>query len=258
MAPPEHNMQIQLVRHATMVVEFPGARLLVDPMLSEPGTMPPVENSTNLRPNPLLPLPAPAAEVLRGVTAALITHTHRDHFDDTSARLLPKELPLFVQPEDESKFRSLGFTDVHAVRDKVHWESIEIHRTGGQHGTGEVGRKMAPVSGFVLRAPGDKTLYIAGDTIWCPEVEQALATHQPAVTVVNAGAAKFLEGGPITMTAEDVVTVARQAPGTVIVAVHMEANNHCLLTRVDLAFQLEAERVSARLRIPHDGEWLTF
>jgi len=38
------------------------------------------------------------------------------------------------------------------------------------------------------------------------------------------------------------------------VAVHMEAINHCLLTRDDLAFQLEAARV--RAAIPADGEWV--
>jgi hypothetical protein len=34
----------------------------------------------------------------------------------------------------------------------------------------------------------------------------------------------------------------------------MESINHCLLTRVDVAFQLEAARV--RAVIPGDGEWV--
>ena len=42
--------------------------------------------------------------------------------------------------------------------------SIRFERTGGQHGDGEIGRKMAPVSGFVLSAQDEPLLYLAGDT----------------------------------------------------------------------------------------------
>jgi len=63
-------------------------------------------------------------------------------------------------------------------------------------------KRMAPAPGFVLRADGEPTLYIAGDTIWCPEVHGTLGKYEPAIVVVNAGAAQFLEGGPITMSAD--------------------------------------------------------
>jgi hypothetical protein len=86
-------------------------------------------------------------------------------------------------------------------------------------------------------------------------VQRALGEFRPAVVVVNAGAAQFLEGGPITMSADDVIATC-QAGGARIVAVHMEAINHCLLTRADLAFQLEAARVEEQVEIPGDGEWV--
>ena len=132
----------------------------------------------------------------------------------------------------------------------------EITRTGGQHGRGEIARAMAPVSGFVLRAPGEPTLYIAGDTIWCDEVETVIREQTPSIIVVNGGAAQFLEGGPITMSADDVIATCKAAAGAHIIAVHMESINHCLLTRDDLAFQLEAARLSGQVAIPQDGEWL--
>lgn len=247
-------IEIRLVRHATLLVRFHGATLLVDPMLGEVGAAPPVQHSPNPRPNPLVPLPAPAAALLQGVDAVLVTHTHRDHFDDAAAAFVPKHLPLIGQPEDEAKLRGLGFARVQSVGTVVRWEGIEVHRTAGRHGLGEVGARMAPVSGFALRAPGESTLYIAGDTIWCREVEEALRLHSPAVTVVNAGAAQFLEGGPITMTAEDVIEVARHAPGTRVVAVHMEAINHCLLTRGALASSLLDVGLADRVWIPRDGD----
>jgi L-ascorbate metabolism protein UlaG (beta-lactamase superfamily) len=85
-------------------------------------------------------------------------------------------------------------------------------------------------------------------------VAQALSTHQPDVTIVNAGAAQFLTGDPITMTAEDVVQVCRALPKTQVIAVHMEAVNHCLLTRRQLRERLEQEGISAQVAIPADGE----
>lgn len=249
-------MKLRLVRHATLRIEYNGQNILVDPMLDDAGARPAIENSPNPRNNPLVGLPMPASEVIDRVDAVFVTHTHSDHWDPTAAKILPKTIPLFGQPEDEAKFRSQGFENVQAIRDRIQWKGIEIARTGGQHGTGEIGKAMAPVSGFVLQAGGQPTLYIAGDTIWCSEVESALQKYKPQVVVVNTGAAQFLEGDPITMTADDVIRTCQAAPSAQIVAVHMEAINHCLLTRADLAFQLESARVISQVAIPQDGDWV--
>ena len=248
-------MRLRLIRHATLIVDYGGHKLLVDPMLSEAGTQPPIENSPNQRPNPLVPLSVASDELLQGVEAVLVTHTHRDHWDAAAAEQIFKSLPILGQPEDEQKFRGQGFADVHSIKQSEKWNGITITRTGGQHGTGEIGKKMAPVSGFVLETQGEPSFYIAGDTVWCLEVAEAIRAFQPRVIVVNTGAAQFLQGDPITMTAECVITVCRSAPNAQIVAVHMEAINHCLLTRADLAFQLEAARVIQQVAIPNDGDW---
>jgi L-ascorbate metabolism protein UlaG (beta-lactamase superfamily) len=249
-------MRLRLIRHATLIVEYGGQKLLVDPMLDDAGVRPAIQDSPNARNNPLVELPEPAGDVVNGTHAVLVTHTHSDHWDGKAAEVLPKKLPLLGQPEDAEKFRAQGFADVRVIDGSVRCEGIEIIRTGGQHGTGEIAKMLAPVSGFVLRAAGEPTLYVAGDTIWCAEVEQALRTYKPAIVVVNAGGARFLEGDPITMTAEDVIRTCQAAPQAQIVAVHMEAINHCLLTRADLGFQVEAARVAERVAIPNDGEWV--
>ena len=105
----------------------------------------------------------------------------------------------------------------------------------------------------LVRPDADPGVYVAGDTIWCPEVEEALYNNEPDVIVVNAGAAQFLTGDPITMTAEDVVRVCRVAPDAQVVAVHMEAINHCLLTRAELDERLREEGLNGRVEIPADG-----
>jgi len=78
------------------------------------------------------------------------------------------------------------------------------------------------------------------------------------VIVVNAGAAQFKSGGPITMTAEDVVRVCRAAPHATVVAVHMEALNHCPLNRADLGAVLDEAGLLPQVWIPANGESLTF
>jgi L-ascorbate metabolism protein UlaG (beta-lactamase superfamily) len=249
-------MRIRLIRHATLVVEFGGQSFLVDPMLDEVGARDPIVNSPNPRKNPLVALPETAAEVVARASAILVTHTHSDHWDTTAERMLPRELPLFCQPEDRRKFADAKFTDVRSVEGVTNWKGIEISRTGGQHGTGEIAKMLAPVSGFVMQSQNEAALYVAGDTIWCDEMKSALDQFRPSVIVVNAGGARFLEGDAITMTPEDVMAVCRYAPQAQIVAVHMEAINHCLVTRADLAFQLEAARVIGQVAIPGDGDFV--
>ncbi len=240
-------MRLTLVRNATLLLEIGGRRLLVDPALDDAEARPPVERTPNQRRNPLVPLPVPAEQVVDGLDAVLVTHLHRDHLDGTAERLLPRDVPVFCQPEDEERLRSLGL-DALPVAAAVEWDGIAIARTGGCHGTGALADALAPVSGFVVRAPDEPVLYVAGDTIWCDEVETAIAEHAPQVAVVNAGGARFLEGDPIVMTVDDVAEVAARVP--TVVAVHLEAINHCLETRADVR-----ARVPAAL-VPEDGETL--
>lgn len=252
----EPAVRVRLIRHATCVIHYGATTLLVDPMLGDPGVMPPIARSPNPRPNPLVPLPEPAARVLDGVEAFLVTHTHSDHWDAAATKLVPKDAALLIQPPDAVKFTDWAYAAAQPVADAVSWKGVTISRTGGQHGRGAVAERLAPVSGFVLRTSGQPTLYIAGDTVWCPEVAAAIESHTPDIIIVNAGAAQFLEGGVITMDVDDVAQVCRAAPKARVIAVHMEAINHCVLTRSALRTGLEKAGVKTPVLIPTDGEEL--
>lgn len=252
------KMKLTLVRHATLLVEMAGHRILVDPMLSEIGAMDPVQNAANDSRIPMVSLPMPVPEMLAGVEALLVTHMHRDHFDAAAAELLPRSLPVLCQPGDAARFREVGFGTVLPVDEAAEHLGIEFVRTGGKHGVGLIGMKMGAVSGFVLRAPGEPVLYIAGDTVWCGAVREALEVFRPDVAVVNAGAAQYLVGSPITMDGLDVARVCETAPAAAVVAVHMDTVNHCLLTREKLRADLAGRGCLDRVRIPADGETLVF
>jgi L-ascorbate metabolism protein UlaG (beta-lactamase superfamily) len=122
---------------------------------------------------------------------------------------------------------------------------VTIHRTPGQHGHGDLAEGMAPVSGFVFE--GDETLYIAGDTIWYDPVEERLNRFEPDMVVLNGGEAQFDQGEPITMGVEDINAV-REATDATVAVVHMEAINHCLLSREELRAETED------VLVPEDGE----
>ena len=233
-------MRVTLVRNATLLVELGGRRILVEPMLDEAGARPPVEDSPNPRRNPLVPLPFPAEEVVRGLDGVVVTHLHQDHFDDAGARLVPRDVPVFCQPQDEERLAGLGL-DARPVADELDWDGLRIVRTAGRHGHGEVAEALGPVSGFVMEG-----LYLAGDTVWCPEVEEAIERHGPRVAVVNGSGACFVDGGPLVMTSADVREVVARVP--TVVVVHLEAIDHCLETREDVRAAVPGALV------PEDGE----
>jgi L-ascorbate metabolism protein UlaG (beta-lactamase superfamily) len=230
-------VKLTLVRSATLLLETSEGRVLVDPMLRGAGTTPPIENTPNPVPNPLVELPFPADEVVSGISACIVTHLHKDHFDDTAAELLPRDLPILTQPESSEALRERGFTRVST--EHPHWPM-----TRGHHGTGEIAEGLGPVSGWVVDG-----VYIAGDTIWCEEVEAALTRHRPRAVVVNGGGARINEGDPIVMNAHDVRRV-RDATDATVVVVHLEAMNHCLERR-------EVFRAVDGVVVPDDGETIT-
>jgi L-ascorbate metabolism protein UlaG (beta-lactamase superfamily) len=233
-------MRLTLVRSATVIVELRGRRVLVDPMLDDVGARPPIEQTASPVRNPTVSLPFPAEEVVRGLDAVIVTHRHRDHLDARAEELLPRDVPVFCQPEDEEALRELGL-DARVVANSLDWDGLTIARTPARHGHGRMAELLGPVSGFVL-----DDLYLAGDTVWYEDVEGTIARHRPRVAVVNAAGAEFLEGGLIVMGVDDVREVAARVP--TVVAVHLEALNHCFLSRAALR-----EAVPGVL-VPENGE----
>jgi L-ascorbate metabolism protein UlaG (beta-lactamase superfamily) len=226
-------VNIRLVRHATLLLDSPSlGRVLVDPMLRAAGTSPPIEDTPNPRANPLVDLPMTVEEVLAGVDLCIVTHLHRDHFDD----LLPVEVPILTQPESADELRARGHTNVMT-------EHPGLPMTRGRHGTGEIGDAMGAVSGWIVDG-----LYITGDTIWCEEVRDALDQHRPRAVIGNAGGARFNTGDPIVMDTSGVRALREEFDGPVAV-VHLEAINHCIEPR-------SAYRSINGVHVPDDGDMI--
>lgn len=262
-----HKVEMQQVRNATVKITYAGTTFLIDPMLAKKGTYPGFEGTyrSNLR-NPMVELPGSVEDVISGVDAVIVTHTHLDHWDDAAQKALPKDIPLFAQHEaDAQLIRSQGFKNVRVLTDEAEFGGVKITKTGGQHGTDKMYADPAPAKllgeamGVVFQAKGYKTLYLAGDTIWRKEVDKAIEAYDPEVIVLNAGKAKLIGyEGAIIMGEEDVLRASQAAENAKIVAVHMDAVNHMSLTREELRAYVKKQGIESRVDIPEDGASLAF
>lgn len=249
-------MRIQLIRNATMKINYADRTFLTDPMLASKGEYDPF---AGLARNPTIELPFQVEEVIDGVEGLVVSHDHPDHFDKAAGKALPKTFPVFCQPGDEAKLTEKGFQNVIPVETSYTWNGMTITRTDGKHGRGKVLELMGNVSGFVFQADGEPTVYWAGDSIRCDPVEQAIDEFKPDIIITHSGGAKLPGYEYIIMDAEQTLATVKASPEAMVVAIHMEALDHCTVSREDLRQLAEKEAIPpSRLLIPNDGETMDF
>lgn len=261
-------VQFQLVRNATVKLNYAGTTFLVDPMLAAKDAYPGFEGTarSELR-FPLVDLPMPVSEVLKA-DAVILTHLHADHWDDAAKTLVPRDMPIFTQDEaDAAVVRKQGFTDVRVLTEAgTDFNSTRLYKTGGQHGTdqmyavSQMAQVLGEAMGIVFQHPGYKTTYVVGDTIWLPVVEQSLTRFKPDVVVLNTGYAK-VNGfdDSIIMGKEDTWRAYLFAPQAKIINVHMETVNHTVLSRKELRDFIDKKGIDKkRVLVPDDGQSYLF
>ena len=211
---------------------------------------------------PLVELPMSVNKILDGVDAVIVTHTHEDHWDETAARAIPKNLPVYVQHEaDAAKIRNQGFTDVRVLNGNTVFNGITISKTGGAHGTEamyanpQLAEALGDAMGVVLQSSGHKTAYIMGDTIWTADVNKALNRYKPDYLIMNTGYALIsgISDGIIMGTA-DVLKASQVMPKAKIITVHMDTVNHTTVSRADMRKFIHGQNIESRVNVPEDGE----
>lgn len=251
-------MKITQLRNATLIVEFGEVRLLVDPMLASQGQLPALKYFTQRRRNPLVELPENAAEQLQRVTHCLITHCQRGHFDhlDRAAVrwLRERNIPLLCMAEDADYLRKRRL-NVQVLGDAFFGGRIEPIPC--LHGEGLIGRLMAHGYGYFIQLPGEPSLYLAGDTLLSAPVRRCLSELKPAISVLPAGGARFDLGGDIIMGQAEILEALRLNEG-LIIANHLEALDHCPVTRAGLLREATRLGLDRQLLVPRDGETFDF
>jgi L-ascorbate metabolism protein UlaG (beta-lactamase superfamily) len=250
-------MNIQLIRHATLLLKMENKTILVDPMFASKGTIksiPTVMGGCREK-NPIAEISCKdeLINAIKTLDAVVITHLHFDHFFESEEIKIPRSIPIICQKKDEKRLRASGFMCIIPVALKTIWEGIEFKKTNCNHGGIIVKEMLGKNSGFVIKSKNEPGIYIAGDTVYCKHVEKGL-DEKPDITIINAGGARLPFGRSITMDENDIRKVCEYNKETKVIAVHMEAVNHCVLTRKTLRDYLTANGLLSRVKIPEDGE----
>lgn len=248
-------MIIQQIRNATLKIQYDRVMFLIDPWPQDKGTG---FSANAVRAEmqgikcPMNDLPDTPENILQGVDYCLVTHLHFDHF---SPDYLPKDLKIVAQNENDAKsIRDMGFENVRSFdSEQIDIGGIAIRKTKAVHGENEATvKRMGEVCGYVFRAPGEKTLYIAADTVYCDEVEQTLEQFKPDVIVLNCCGAT-VPIGRLIMDTEDVKKVWLKDPAATVIASHLGSVNHAFYTSEDVKDYIASEELS-QVHVPANGE----
>ena len=148
---PASRLDVRFIGHATVLLDFPGVRVLTDPFLRS--RLGPLQRHG--------PLPSPGA--LEGVEVVLISHGHGDHFDRSSLASIPGA-PTIIVPRGlgASAYRVRGGDIVEVVAgDQVRLGPLSITAVPAQHWITLGAPKAQPI-GFLVEA--GMAVYFAGDT----------------------------------------------------------------------------------------------
>lgn len=249
-------IQIQHLRHASMLFTMSGKKIFIDPYLAEQGSLPPIPFTSLRLNNPLLPLPVKMDE-LKDIDAILLTHYHLDHFDEAAKKNLSKNTLIFCQPKDEKKLKRDGFHTIKVIDASVEWQGLTISRFEAKHGFGLLSKILGKSSSYTIKSSCG-LVFFTGDTIYNEMFVNNLKTVKPDIVIANAGSAKLIFGKPITLRNLDIEKIAKLLPESKVIVVHMDAINHCQQSRADLKEYILKKDYAQRVLIPQNGELLTF
>ncbi len=177
-------MKLTWLGHAAFRIEIADAVILIDPFFSG---------------NPKFPGDHAAASA--GVTHIILTHGHGDHVGDTvslaaasGAKVIgDADLVSFLARQGVARIdpmNSGGTVDQGPFRVSMtvaHHSSAMIDANGVSHSLGHP-------HGIVIRAPGEKTLYHAGDTDIFSDMALIDEIYQPKIGILPIGD-RFTMGG---------------------------------------------------------------
>lgn len=279
-------MKFQQIRNATVKITYDSKTFLIDPWLAPQymtgcfGLLPmiiamnrrgdprkkyvidhcatwkPVDPKQKWIMCPMQPLPMSVAAINRDVDAYLCSHVHLDHIglglNGKGCEKLDKNIPIYaINRQDSNYLEFSGMKDVRVLEDRITYGEAEVIKVKAIHG---IKVPCGDACGYVFRSPNEKTLYVAGDTVWCDEVAETIAMYHPDVIVTNNCAAMLVDNGRLIMDDNDLEKVCAAAPEAVIIASHMDNVPHATLTRKTLDEKLKEKGIRERVRIPEDGE----
>lgn len=183
-------MKLTWLGHSAFRIEIAGAVILIDPFFSG---------------NPTFPGDFEAAS--KGTTHIVLTHGHGDHVGDalniakaSGAKIIADaDLAGFLASRGASALdpmNSGGTIDQGAFKVSM---TVAHHSSGSLDENGVV-HSLGQPHGIVIRAPGEKTLYHAGDTDIFSDMALIDEIYQPKIGILPVGD-RFTMGGAVAALA---------------------------------------------------------
>ena len=147
--------RVTFVGHATILIEMDGVRLLTDPILRE-------------RVGPLTRTSGPPDRALwSDIDAVLVSHSHWDHLDYGSLKMMGYGIPIIARAGMAGEFKRRGFRNIvelepgqeHSVG-RVRVEAVHAEHRGFGPPVGGTDLCL----GFIFH--GSRSIYFAGDTAY--------------------------------------------------------------------------------------------
>jgi L-ascorbate metabolism protein UlaG (beta-lactamase superfamily) len=227
---PMNAPSLQFIGTATTVLRIGDFTLLTDPNFLHRGERAYLGRGLFSK---RLTEPALGVEDLPPLDAVVLSHLHGDHWDRRAQRGLDRSLPIVTTRHAARRLRPRGFENAIALDT---WASHELRRGSstltirsmpGRHAPGPAARVLPPVMGSVLEFRADPQaapfrLYISGDTLLIPELQQVRAAYPELnASVVHLGGTKIL-GLLVTMDATQGADFVELMDPRVVVPVHYD------------------------------------
>jgi N-acyl-phosphatidylethanolamine-hydrolysing phospholipase D len=175
------GLSITFLKHASLMIQDAGCRMLVDPVFSSPFWF--IRDFS--------PLTFDPAEL--PVDHVLITHGHYDHLDTASLTRLPRNVHVITPPG------YAGILDEVGLRRRTTLDWYETFQDGDReivflpcnHWTMRnpvAGPNLALWGSYLIRTASGPTIYISGDTAYFDGFEQIGQEFEIDLAVFNVGA----------------------------------------------------------------------
>jgi L-ascorbate metabolism protein UlaG (beta-lactamase superfamily) len=245
----------------TVLIEIGQLRFLTDPTF-EPAGYQYVAGPQIIRKTAS---PALAASAIAPIDAVLLSHDqHGDNLDPAGRAFLPQARQVLTTPAGAQR---LG-NNAHGV---TNWQSINLTAADGltvrvtstpaSHGPEELQQATGDVTGWLLEWEGQQrgALYISGDTVLFPGLEEVVRRYRIAVALLHCGAARAERFGPvdITFTGEGSARFAKMLGGATIIPIHYEGWTHFTEGRAQIEQAFAAAGIEQQLRFLPFGQSVT-
>lgn len=208
----------------TAVLGYAGLRFLTDPTFDGPGEYPePGETSLVKTLGPAI-----GREAIGAIDVVLLSHhEHKDNLDYEGLELIATGIPTLSTRDAASDLFGGSVIGLDS------WESydiggVTITAVPALHGPPGSERLLGEVTGFILEATGEDTIYLSGDNASLPLVEQ-IAGRFPVidVAILFAGAARVPEiDASLTLTSDEAARAAGILGATRVIGIHTDDWSH--------------------------------